>query len=106
MEAQGRFAASEARQGLDLVIIGAGPAGLSAALETQARGLRFVVLERAKAASTVRAFPPGKKVYAEPHLKCSQTGAGDQRITVRALGLPDNEDIKIRGRKLRRQNER
>lgn len=66
MEKQGRFVASKAREGLDLVIIGAGPAGLSAALEAQARGLRFVVLERARAASTVRAFPPGKKVYAEP----------------------------------------
>lgn len=66
MEKQGRFVSSKTREGLDLVIIGAGPAGLSAALEAQARGLRFVVLERSKAASTVRAFPPGKKVYAEP----------------------------------------
>ena len=66
MEKQGRFLASKEREGLDLVIIGAGPAGLSAALEAQTRGLRYVVLERAKAASTVRSFPPGKKVYAEP----------------------------------------
>lgn len=66
MEALGRFRASSADDGLDLVIIGAGPAGLSAAVEAQERGLRFVVLDRAKTASTVRAFPPGKKVYAEP----------------------------------------
>jgi len=65
MEEQGRFQ-EQAGEGLDLVIIGAGPAGLSAALEAAARGLRYVVLERAKAASTVRSFPPGKKVYAEP----------------------------------------
>lgn len=51
---------------LDLVIIGAGPAGLSAAMEAQLRGLKYVVLERNKIASTVRSFPPGKKVYAEP----------------------------------------
>ncbi len=51
---------------LDLVIIGAGPAGLSAAMEAQERGLKYVVLERNKVASTVRSFPPGKKVYAEP----------------------------------------
>ncbi|WP_417747544.1 NAD(P)-binding domain-containing protein [Rosistilla oblonga] len=51
---------------LDLVIIGAGPAGLSAAMEAQERGLKYVVLERNKIASTVRSFPPGKKVYAEP----------------------------------------
>jgi len=51
---------------LDLVIIGGGPAGLSAAMEAQQCGLRYVVLERNKVASTIRSFPPGKKVYAEP----------------------------------------
>ena len=53
-------------EGLDLVIVGGGPAGLSAAIEAQKRGWKYVVLERAKAASTVRSFPPGKSVYAEP----------------------------------------
>lgn len=51
---------------LDLVIIGGGPAGLSAAIEAEKRGLTYVVLERSRIASTVRSFPPGKKVYAEP----------------------------------------
>jgi len=51
---------------LDLAIIGAGPAGLSAALEAEKRGLKYIVLERDRAGSTVRSFPPGKKVYAEP----------------------------------------
>ena len=51
---------------LDLVIIGGGPAGISAAVEAATRGWKYVVLERAKIASTVRSFPPGKKVYAEP----------------------------------------
>ncbi|MDE2507649.1 MAG: NAD(P)-binding domain-containing protein [Planctomycetota bacterium] len=51
---------------LDLVIIGGGPAGLAAAIEARERGLRYVVLERNKVASTVRGFPPGKMVYAEP----------------------------------------
>lgn len=51
---------------LDVVIVGGGPAGLAAALEAQKRGLRYVVLERGRLASTVRGFPPGKKVYAEP----------------------------------------
>lgn len=53
-------------EGLDLVIIGAGPAGISAAIEASKLGLKYVVLERSKIASTVRSFPPGKKVYAEP----------------------------------------
>lgn len=51
---------------LDVVIVGGGPAGVSAAIEAQKRGLRYVVLDRAKLASTVRGFPPGKTVYAEP----------------------------------------
>lgn len=61
-----RRLASEDNGPLDVVIIGGGPAGVSAAIEAQTRGLRYVVLERAKLASTVRGFPPGKKVYAEP----------------------------------------
>jgi thioredoxin reductase/Pyruvate/2-oxoacid:ferredoxin oxidoreductase delta subunit len=68
MNASGEFRrpAAEANGPLDVVIIGGGPAGLSAAIESQKIGLRYVVLERAKLASTVRGFPPGKKVYAEP----------------------------------------
>ena len=67
MEADGRFKRRDADdERLDLVIIGGGPAGLSAAIEAEKRGLRYVLLERNKVASTVRSFPPGKKVYAEP----------------------------------------
>lgn len=67
MEAAGVFARTDQDdERLDLVIIGGGPAGLSAAVEAEKRGLKYVVLERNKVASTVRSFPPGKKVYAEP----------------------------------------
>jgi NosR/NirI family nitrous oxide reductase transcriptional regulator len=51
---------------LDLVIIGAGAAGLNAALAAQDRGLRAVVLEKSKVANTIENFPEGKWVYAEP----------------------------------------
>ena len=51
---------------LDLVIVGAGPAGVSAAIEAAKRGWKYILLERSSVASTVRGFPPGKKVYAEP----------------------------------------
>ena len=54
------------REGLDLVIVGGGPAGVSAGIEAAKRGWKYVILERSKVASTVRSFPPGKKVYAEP----------------------------------------
>ncbi len=52
---------------LDLVIIGGGPAGLAAAIEARRRQLKYVVLERNKLTSTVRSFPPGKMVHAEPY---------------------------------------
>ena len=51
---------------LDLVIVGGGPAGISAAIECEKRNLKYVVLERTELANTVRTFPLGKKVYAEP----------------------------------------
>jgi len=47
---------------LDLVIVGAGPAGLAAALEAEARGLRYVGLEQATIADSIRSFPRGKLV--------------------------------------------
>ena len=56
----------EAEPGLDLIIVGGGPAGISAGIEAAKRGWKYVILERSRVASTVRSFPPGKKVYAEP----------------------------------------
>ena len=47
---------------LDVLIVGAGPAGLSAALEAQRRGLRHVALEQATIAESIRSFPRGKLV--------------------------------------------
>ena len=49
-----------------MVIVGGGPAGISAAIECQKRNLKYVLLERSELANTVRTFPLGKKVYAEP----------------------------------------
>lgn len=51
---------------LDLVIVGAGPAGISAALEAEQQRLRYVVLEQATAAQSIRSFPRGKLVFDQP----------------------------------------
>ncbi|HEU5057728.1 MAG TPA: NAD(P)-binding domain-containing protein, partial [Kofleriaceae bacterium] len=51
---------------LDLVIVGAGPAGLSAALAAKARGLRTLVLEQGSVADSIRSFPRGKLVFDQP----------------------------------------
>jgi thioredoxin reductase len=56
-----------AREGcLDLVVVGAGPAGLAAALRAQELGLRCAVLEQSTIAATLRAFPRGKIVHDPP----------------------------------------
>lgn len=50
----------------DVIIIGAGAAGLNAALQARERGMRYLVLEKEKIANTIENFPEGKWVYAEP----------------------------------------
>jgi thioredoxin reductase len=54
------------RNMLDVVIVGAGPAGLSAALQAKARGLDYVVLEQGSVAESIRSFPRGKLVFDQP----------------------------------------
>jgi len=51
---------------LDVVIVGAGPAGLSAALGAKEKGLRYIVLEQDTVGGTVAHFPRGKVVMTAP----------------------------------------
>jgi thioredoxin reductase/ferredoxin len=51
---------------LDLVIVGAGVAGVSAALEAKARGLRFELIESAEPFFTIANFPRAKPIYTYP----------------------------------------
>jgi thioredoxin reductase/polyferredoxin len=57
---------SDSTAPLDLLIVGAGAAGLNAALAAKDKGLTAVVLEKEKIANTIDNFPEGKWVYAEP----------------------------------------
>ncbi len=50
----------------DVVIVGAGPAGLSAALACHERGMRYVMLEQGDAAESIRRYPRRKLLLAEP----------------------------------------
>lgn len=50
----------------DLVIIGAGPAGISASLTAREKGLRFVTLEQDTLGGTVFTFPRSKIVMTSP----------------------------------------
>jgi putative YpdA family bacillithiol system oxidoreductase len=51
---------------LDLVVVGSGPAGLSAGLEAHRAGLRYAVLEQGTLADSIRRYPRHKLLLAEP----------------------------------------
>lgn len=52
---------------VDVLIVGAGPGGLSAALTCVVRGLSYVLIERGDTAlATVMSYPPGKQLHAMP----------------------------------------
>ena len=52
---------------LDLLIIGAGPAGLSAADEAQREGLSYLVIEKGLIADTIFHYPVGRPVFSTPN---------------------------------------
>lgn len=57
---------SEAQQ-LDLLIIGAGPAGLSAADMATHEGLNYLVIEKGTIADTIRGYPVGRTMFSTPN---------------------------------------
>jgi thioredoxin reductase (NADPH) len=52
---------------LDLLIIGAGPAGLSAAYAAHQEGLRYLVIETGTIADTIRLYPIGRTLFSTPN---------------------------------------
>jgi len=57
---------SNAGEQLDLVIVGAGPAGLAASLAAKSKNLNFVLLEQESLGGTVSHYPRGKIVMTAP----------------------------------------
>lgn len=51
----------------DLIIIGAGPAGLSSAYSAKVLGLDYLVIESEQIANTVRNYPLGKPLFSTPN---------------------------------------
>jgi thioredoxin reductase (NADPH) len=52
---------------LDLLIIGAGPAGLSAADAAAQEGLEYLVIEKGTIANTIRQYPVGRTLFSTPN---------------------------------------
>jgi len=50
----------------DLIIVGSGPAGISAGLEALSRGLRYLILEQGTLSDTISKYPRRKALFAEP----------------------------------------
>src|SRR5436190_14552259 len=85
----------------DLLVVGAGAAGLNAALGAQARGLRVVVIEKNKIANTIEDFPEGKWIYAEPDSLPTEgalwlDGAGKEDLLARWRQTVDEARLEIR----------
>lgn len=52
----------------DLIVIGAGPSGLSVAIEAQKSGLNYVVLEKGSIVNSIRNFPSEMTFFSTPEL--------------------------------------
>lgn len=64
--AKGLEGARRRGDALDLIIIGAGPAGISAALKAKELNLTFEVIEQGNVAQSIQSFPRGKLVFDQP----------------------------------------
>src|SRR6266853_7047122 len=60
---------------LDLLIIGAGPAGLSAADAAAREGLDYLVIEKGTIADTIRQYPVGRTLFSTPNEVKMRDGA-------------------------------
>jgi thioredoxin reductase (NADPH) len=58
----------------DLIIIGAGPAGLSAAGAAQREDLSYLVIEKGTIADTIRKYPVGRTMFSTPNEVEMQAG--------------------------------
>lgn len=94
--------------GYDVVVIGAGAAGLNAALELHAAGKRVLIVEKGRVGAGIEELPEGKWIYGEPaghpapgrlwFEECDKDELARRwREQVRAAGLDVREDEEVRG---------
>ena len=93
-------AAAEPKAEVDVVIVGLGPGGLSAAIAAKLFQLTYVGLEQDKILATIDAYPKGKYVFFKPETMDSRgtievNGAGEQRekILESWIGTMKSNDV-------------
>jgi thioredoxin reductase (NADPH) len=97
-------AGAEPKADIDVMIVGIGPAGLSAAIAAKQFKLRYVGIEQDKVLATIDAYPKGKYIFFKPETMDARgtiavAGAGEQREkileswteTMKANGVSINE---------------
>ena len=95
-------AGAEPKAGVDVAIVGIGPAGLSAAIAAKQFKLRYVGIEQDKVLATIDAYPKGKYVFFKPETMDSRgtievDGPGEQRekILDSWIGAMNNNGVVI-----------
>ena len=102
-----RQAAAHARRAtpsadsLDLVIVGAGPAGLACALAARDEGLNFVVLEQDTPGGAVASYPRHKLVMTQPvelprYGRLSRSSYSKEELIELWQGLIERDEIPVR----------
>ncbi|MDT5268772.1 MAG: hypothetical protein QOH49_958 [Acidobacteriota bacterium] len=97
-------APAEPKANVEVVIVGIGPAGLSAAVTAQRLGLSYTAIEQDKVLATIEAYPANKYVFFKPETMVPRggirpEGAGMQReailadwtLALREAGVKVNE---------------
>ena len=80
-----------------MLVIGAGAAGLNAALEAKLLGLNVVLLEKTRIGSTVADLPAGKWIYTEPYDRPVMGSLTLKEMTKEELVLCWENDVKRAG---------
>ena len=80
-------AGPEPKSDVEVVIVGVGPAGLSAAITAQRLGLSYAAIEQDKVLATIEAYPANKYVFFKPETMETRggirpEGAGMQREAI------------------------
>ncbi|MEM7154898.1 MAG: NAD(P)-binding domain-containing protein [Myxococcota bacterium] len=91
---------------LDLLIVGSGPAGLSASLAATEANLKYATLEQGSVAESIQSFPRGKLVFDQPlglplegdlwlRESTKEELLGQWRRIIRARGLAIHEHTRV-----------